>query len=116
MDIKKEELVIELTKLLKDKGYKKKKLTWIKYNNDIGVVFNIQSSQYGNSYYVNLGVYIKAIGNKEYPNISDCQLQQRVNVEIKNIDFLINVIDKWEEWYGTEDKIRMKINEKKCRC
>lgn len=114
MNIEKKDLIYDATKLLKDKGFKKKNLTWVKYNDDIGIVVNIQGSQYDTeSFYINLGVYIKSLGTKGFPNISDCQLQERVNVQIKNTDFFINVIDKWEEWYGTTDKIRARINEGK---
>lgn len=114
MGIEKKDLICEAKKLLKDKGFKKKNLTWIKYNDDVGIIVNIQGSQYDiDSFYVNLGVYIKSLGSKEFPNISDCHLQERVNVQIKNIAFFMSVIDKWEEWYGTADNIRVKINEGK---
>lgn len=114
MSIEKKDLICEAKKLLKDKGFKKRNLTWIKYNDDIGIVVNIQGSQYDtDGFYVNLGVYIKSLGIKEFPSISDCQLQERVNVQIKNTAFFISVIDKWEEWYGTADNIRIKISEGK---
>lgn len=112
--IAKKDLIYQVKQLLKDNGYKKRNLTWVKYNDDIGIVVNIQGSQYDvDSYYVNLGVYIKPLGNKEFPSISDCQLQERVNVQIKDTIFLMNIIDKWTAWYGTSDKIRKKINEGK---
>lgn len=110
--IPKAELVNELKLSLKSKGYKKKNLTWVKFNDDVAVVVNIQGSQYDtNDYYVNLGVYIKPMGSKEVPCISDCHLRERVDVRIKSTALLISIIDKWAEWYGTADRIREKINE-----
>lgn len=113
MNIGKTELILEIAPILKSKGYKRKNTTWIKQtkDNNIYLVFNLQGSQYDKEiYYVNLGVYIRELGTKSSPTcISDCQMQERVDHEINTSGFIINITDKWEEWYGSYDLIYEKV-------
>lgn len=114
----KKELIASITPLLKSIGYKKRGMTWVKntdLNNSIYVVVNIQSSQYDQKlYYINLGIYIRNLGKKEVPTcINDCQMQERVNCDITSETMFINIIEKWEAWYGSFESIYQKlINDK----
>ena len=115
MGITKSELVSEIKPLLKNMGYKKRNTTWIKKSDDnISIVVNIQGSQYDKEdHYINLGVYINDLGTKEIPSILDCHLMERVRTDIDSAQMMIKIVEKWEDWYGTHDRIRGKISEQK---
>lgn len=54
---------------------------------------------------------IKSLGIKEIPSISDCHLRERVSTPINEADMFIRIVDRWEDWYGSTDKIREKVFE-----
>jgi hypothetical protein len=64
---------------LKKKGFRKKGSTWWKHIEGYIQVINIQGSQYSKQFYLNLGVYISAVGDKEWPSESDCHIQVRLD-------------------------------------
>ncbi|MCH5348276.1 MAG: DUF4304 domain-containing protein [Oscillospiraceae bacterium] len=115
MGITKSELVSEIKPLLKNMRYKKRNTTWVKKSDDnISIMVNIQGSQYDKEdFYINLGVYINDLGTKEIPSISDCHLMERVRADVDSAQMMIKVVEKWEDWYGTCDRIRGKISEQK---
>lgn len=111
----KEELVSGAKKFMKNKGYKKRNTTWVKQaDDDIFVVVNIQSSQYDKSiFYINLGVYISSLGSKEIPSIHDCHMSERVNTSVDSTSVFENIVEKWEQWYGSQSAIYEKVIERK---
>lgn len=118
MNIDKETLISQITPQLKTMGYKKRNNTWAKQSEpemNIFIVINIQGSQYDKKdYYINLGVYIQALGQKNIPTcISDCQMQERITVEINSSELLLKIIEKWENTYGLYNQIYDKVLENK---
>ncbi len=118
MNIDKETLISQITPQLKTMGYKKRNNTWAKQSDpemNIFIVINIQGSQYDKKdYYINLGVYIQALGQKNIPTcISDCQMQERITVEINSSELLLKIIEKWENTYGLYNQIYDKVLENK---
>ncbi len=118
MNIEKETLISQITPQLKTMGYKKRNNTWAKQSDpemNIFIVINIQGSQYDKKdYYINLGVYIQALGQKNIPTcISDCQMQERITVEINSSELLLKIIEKWENTYGLYNQIYDKVLENK---
>lgn len=111
----KDELVLGAKEFMKNKGYKKRNTTWVKQSDDdISLVVNIQSSQYDKSiFYINLGVYIRSLGGKEVPSIRDCHMSERVNTSVNSISVFENIVEKWEQWYGSQNAIYEKIIERK---
>ncbi len=103
----KEEIILYSKELLKKMGYKKRNTTWVKkVDEEIFIVVNIQGSQFDKSdFYINLGVYIRPLGNKEMPAISDCHLSERINADIDLNSLFEGIVKKWEEWYGTSEAI-----------
>ncbi|MCA9096658.1 MAG: DUF4304 domain-containing protein, partial [Planctomycetaceae bacterium] len=63
---------------LKLHGFKKKGSTWHRAAGGFIQVFNVQGSQWGKSFYLNLGIYIKALGDKTTPTEYECHIQSRV--------------------------------------
>ena len=114
MPIRKSEVISEITPLLKKMGYKKRNITWVLPQKDLDVVFNIQGSQFDTEmYYINLGIYIHELGEKKNPSISSCQIIERVNQDFNNVKLIIDVINKWNEWYGDLSLLRSKALENK---
>lgn len=109
--ITKEELTTAAKPCMKEKGYKKRSTTWTKKADDeISLVVNIQGSQYNKAdFYINLGIYIHALGTKEQPSISDCQMRERINTPVDTVDLFCSIVDKWEDWYGTYPKIYERV-------
>jgi hypothetical protein len=67
--------------LLKSHDFKKTGATWRRANEARIAVFNVQKSSWGGgTYYVNLGVYFRAIGNEPAPTANRCHVQVRLEV------------------------------------
>ena len=97
-----------LKPFMKSKGFKKKGGTWCK---DVGAflqIVNIQGSSYSKSFYINLAVYIKALGNSEWPAEYDCHVRIRLNSFCleKGVTELLNYED-----FGMDEPPREKLLE-----
>ncbi len=68
-----------LKPFMKIKGFKKKGGSWCKDVGDFLQIVNIQGSSYSKSFYINLAVYIKALGNSDWPAEYDCHVRIRLN-------------------------------------
>jgi hypothetical protein len=68
-----------LAPALKQAGFEKSGATWRKTNDDVVSVLNLQGSQWGPSFYVNLGVYFRALGDREAPCEADCHIRTRLD-------------------------------------
>lgn len=113
-----EDLINDLKKTLKEKGYKKNRYNWYKSIGDLTIVFSIQRSQYGKDlWYYNFGIGINALENKPITSVSKCQIAERLDAEINgkmlSADDLIQIITHWEEKYGDMKKLRIRAVENK---
>jgi len=63
---------------LKELGFRKKSRTWWRHNDDTIQVLNLQKSPYGERMYVNLGIYVRALGTEDLPPENRCHLQVRL--------------------------------------
>ena len=68
-----------LKPLLKDLCFRKKGGTWWREVGGFVQVVNIQGSQFSKRFYLNLGVYIKALGEKTQPAEYDCHIRVRLD-------------------------------------
>ena len=99
---------------LKEKGYKKDRLTWKKKKDNITVVFSIQRSQFGDTvWYYCFGIFIQALSNKN-PAYSNCQIREQMDhiyqsINIKHVwsgSEVVDLVERWENRYGSIDKVR----------
>lgn len=67
-----------LAPLLKAAGYRKRRLTWHPDWPDAITVFNVQKSQWGDQFYLNFGIYLKALGNEKTPPEYACHVRARM--------------------------------------
>jgi Domain of unknown function (DUF4304) len=63
---------------LKQLGFKKKARTWWRTSGDAVQVINLQKSPYGPGVYVNIGVYVRSLGDEEFPPESRCHISARL--------------------------------------
>lgn len=101
----KEELIVYLSPLLKSVGFKKTRTTWHRNSSEGVCVFNIQSSQYGSEYYLNVGFYISDLGNVEKPPEYKCHIRERLNIT-SNTEKIGQDIQNWFNDFGSINKLR----------
>ena len=76
----------------KQAGFKKKAATWRRANEATIEVFNVQCSQWSESYYFNAGIYLRALGSRETPLHHECHIRER----IPNLEWHGRSI--WDRW------------------
>ncbi|MBK1884536.1 DUF4304 domain-containing protein [Luteolibacter pohnpeiensis] len=75
----KREFVKAIAPTLKAHGFKKKDATWHRTCDGFIQTFNVQGSQWGKSFYLNLGIYITALGDETHPLEYRCHVRNRVD-------------------------------------
>jgi hypothetical protein len=58
-------------------GFQKKSDCWYLRTQDAVLVANLQKSDYGDQYYVNLAVWLKALGDSTFPKEHHCHIRLR---------------------------------------
>lgn len=80
---------------LKESDFKKRSSTWELRNAETLFVINLQKSQYGLLYFINVGVWLRALGEAAFPRTELCHLHARANGLIPQkwhrIDDLLNL-------------------------
>jgi hypothetical protein len=74
----KRQLLSAIAPTLKRRGFKKKDATWHRVQGGFIQTFNVQGSQWSKSFYLNLGLYISALGEKTTPPEYHCHIRNRV--------------------------------------
>jgi hypothetical protein len=92
---------------LKSHGFRKKGGTWWRQLDNFIQIINIQGSQWSKRFYLNLGVYIKELGDKEWPAEYDCHVRVRLSSITEST--LVNDLLNYEE--DLEGKKREEISE-----
>ena len=59
-------------------GYRRHRNTWHCENEETVLLINVQKSQHGQQFFVNLGVIVKALGERSSPSASNSHLQWRL--------------------------------------
>jgi len=63
---------------LKALGFKKKARTWTRETAEAFQLVNLQKSQFGEQVYVNVAVYLKALGEETFPPEYRCHIRARL--------------------------------------
>lgn len=103
--LSREELVLQLKPLFKAEGFKKSKSNWYKLTNDLIFVFNVQASLYSEEYYINVGIYIKALGNESTPPEFRCHIRSRIN-DIKPFEEIFKEAMEWFQIHDSMEKLK----------
>lgn len=106
--------MVEILKpLLKDNGFKKSATTWHKITDDIIFVLNLQGSQWGPEYYINLGVYLKALGSELKPKEYSCHIRRRIEHNNKTVESIVDEAMKWFNTHGNVEAL-IRLNAENC--
>jgi len=62
---------------LKEAGFHKKSGTWYVEKEEVVVVANLQKSQWGLQYYINLEIWLKRLAEKKFPKENECHIRLR---------------------------------------
>lgn len=96
MNIPVKDILNEELKLL---GFKKKGARWYRDNEDVISVVGLQKSQWGDQHYINLGIWVKLLGDVDFPEVKDCHIQCRLeNVTIDQANDLAKALDEEDGW------------------
>ena len=111
----KEELLKQLSVLLKERGCKNSKQTWTKRTDGLVLLLNIQNSQFSTeTYYINLGILIEPLNaDGKSVCLTNCHIIERIPACDKagkafSAENIVSIFERWEEWYGTMDKLKDK--------
>jgi hypothetical protein len=63
---------------LRSSGFRKKGNSWYKASDATILVANLQRSSFSDAYYVNLGVWVKSMGDTDFPKEHQCHIRQRL--------------------------------------
>lgn len=102
--------------ILKEMGYRKRRLTWFRQLNETTIVFNIQKSQYScDTWYYQFGIGINSLAGEKINSISQCDIicrfDQSVSGKLLQADDLKWILLRWSEKYGSIDQLRSTARE-----
>jgi hypothetical protein len=69
----------ELKALLKGLSFSKRGSTWHRECEEVIQVINLQGSQWSDAFYINLGVYVRCLGEECYPRECFCHVRSRLS-------------------------------------
>jgi hypothetical protein len=66
-----------LAAVLKQAIFHRKGSDWFRDNDDTILVFNLQKSNFGDQYYMNLALWLRVLGHATYPKEHQCHIRMR---------------------------------------
>src|SRR5688572_9425442 len=103
--IGKEDQVRALAALLKPLGFRKRRATWHRATPDTIQTINVQGSQWGPEYYLNVGTYLRALGEETTPPEFRCHIRSRIHPPERPAEILVQECNGWFEQFGTLDAL-----------
>jgi len=97
-----------LAPLMKAHGYRKSGATWHGVSSAFIRVLNIQGSQFGKYFFINLGIFIRALGENPKPKEYDCHVRQRLSGLVSDGGDVFAVLDFQNDmpWGEREQALR----------
>lgn len=68
-----------LASVLKEGGFTRRSNSWYWSGDETILVVNLQKSAFGEQYYINLAVWLKRLGDVQFPRENHCHLRLRVD-------------------------------------
>lgn len=99
--VEKAEQIRALAARLKPIGFKRRGATWHRATDETIQVVNVQGSQWGPEYYLNIGTYLRALGAEATPPESRCHVRARIESPDQDVDRLVHACSAWFERFGT---------------
>lgn len=79
--------------LLKPLRFKKTRTTWHRSAAETVLVLNVQKSEFGPTLYVNLGVYLRRLGEETAPPEYRCHIRSRLDRVVGDAGSLVEALD-----------------------
>jgi hypothetical protein len=106
--LSKEQLIECFKPVFKQCRFKKMRTNWRKTTDDLIFVLNIQGSQWcKEDYYINVGVYIRALGAEQNPPEYSCHIRSRIDERDKSCSSICNEILEWFEKHESIQKLKL---------
>jgi hypothetical protein len=97
-----EELKKALRPLLKAHGFVRHGATWRRVHAESIAVFNVQKSQWGGDvFYINLGIYFRALGVDASPTENKCHVRVRLDIDTPS-----KVVEAAVAWFKARATLR----------
>jgi hypothetical protein len=74
-----DEIQHEVDSCLSTAGMRKQSGSWYRQSDDAIAVVNLQKSQYGPSYYLNVAFWLLALGEAKFPKEHECHVRMRLD-------------------------------------
>jgi hypothetical protein len=74
---------------LETANFTKKGQSWYLNSNDVIIVVNLQKNDWADEYFINIGIWLKALGDVSFPSENNCHLSHRVERLFPNEETLI---------------------------
>lgn len=103
--IGKEDQIRALANLLKPLGFKKRGATWHRFTPDTIHTINVQGSQWGPEYYLNVGKYLRGLGEELTPPEFRCHIRSGIDSPERHAGLLVEECGRWFEQFGTIDAL-----------
>ncbi len=106
MHSSKAQIATALTPIMKAQGYAKQGLTWRRQTIDTILVFHVEKSRWGaNDYTINLGIYLRSLGDERAPRVNRCQVQASLEKLMPNASECRQVCDFEYPSFTTEERL-----------
>ena len=91
--------------LLESKNFKKKDARlWLRQKADCWNLVGLQKSDWGNQFFINLGIWLPVLNPNPRPRVQNCHIQVRLNRVASNDAGLERVLDFEDEWKVDPDQ------------
>lgn len=101
-----ENLARSINDSLRKRGFKRKGAAWYLEGPECTCLLNLQRSQWGNKYYINLGVLVKQLDNIPSPKENQCHLGVRLSQIVRDSTKLERDLDFEDFASANEQKVR----------
>ena len=79
--------------------FKKHRADWYRQGEQVIFVVGLQKSQWGNQHYINLAIWVNALGEAQFPCVQECHIQCRLeNLSPDKANALAGALDEEDGW------------------
>lgn len=93
MVLNRKELVKQIDQILAPRNYHKQGPAWYRRFPETILVLDLQKSEYGGQFYVNLGVTLPELCGSEYPKENHCEVRMRLESAFPDYYRVLEVFD-----------------------
>ena len=87
-------------------GFTKRRSAWYRYYPETIVVLDLQKSDYGGQYYVNLAVTLRALNPEDYPPEHKCHIRMRLERIVDDAAKVSAVFNLEDSSIGAEERLQ----------